>query len=891
MRHGLLIVLLLFSLLNASAQSSQLKKLDSLIAASDLPAARQMVESLSQANPSPEIHHRVQNRLSEILILEGKLDEAEEVLQRLTGSSNNPFLLAETKTDLGFLFLNKGRNDIALSSLQEALDLFQRAGASGTLEAARCLAHISLVYTTTGKLSQAEENGLVALQLRQRLLGDASEEVAASYNDLGLIYTSTNPDKALEYYDKAMAVYEKLHGSEHRKIAIANNNLGFVYRQLKLYGDAVTSFETAEAIWKKIYPNGHPNQALALVNLGLTYGQMGNPTASLGYYERAVTMYKSYYGEKHSDIASVLNLLGLLKQDQGKFTESLQHFQDALCANSPTFNSKQLAQNPPSSAYYNAKVMMFTLRFKAETLEELYLGSSLRLEDMKTALLTLQTCDTLIDNIRYNSSNEGDKLEIGASANEVYEDGVRIAQTVSEASLDYKRFQKLAFYFAEKSKSAVLLESIADSEAKSFAGIPSETLEKENSMKADIALLSQKLSLKPNQEEESALRARLFNINREYQAFTKHLEENYPDYFNLKFNRAAPSIEAIQKLLGPDKAVVSYFVAEKSRRLYSFVIRQKKFHVYSSTLPADFDRLVKGFTNSIYYMAPDIYQESAGRLSALLLRGLPSVKEVVFIPSGRLGTIPFEALLYKKPGKESSFSSFPYLVQRYAVSYEFSAGLLLQKKARRTDTDKASILLCAPISFPVKDNLNDLPGTEQEVTSISKLFSGKAQVMKGQDANEGLVKSGGLDRYGFLHFATHGIVDETSPELSRIFLQSTGTEDGNVFSGEIFNLKLNADLTVLSACQTGLGKYSKGEGVIGLSRALVYAGARSIVVSYWSVADQSTAQLMTDFYSVLLSRPGVSLESALRQAKENMITKGTFAAPYYWAPFVMIGSQ
>ncbi|MBL7864923.1 MAG: CHAT domain-containing protein [Cyclobacteriaceae bacterium] len=290
-------------------------------------------------------------------------------------------------------------------------------------------------------------------------------------------------------------------------------------------------------------------------------------------------------------------------------------------------------------------------------------------------------------------------------------------------------------------------------------------------------------------------------------------------------------------------------------------------------------------------MAPDIYQESAGRLSALLLRGLPSVKEIVFIPSGRLGTIPFEALLYKKPGKESSFGSFPYLVQRYAVSYEFSAGLLLQKKARRTDTDKASILLCAPISFPVKDNLNDLPGTEQEVTSISKLFSGKAQVMKGQDANEGLVKSGGLDRYGFLHFATHGIVDETSPELSRIFLQSTGTEDGNVFSGEIFNLKLNADLTVLSACQTGLGRYSKGEGVIGLSRALVYAGARSIVVSYWSVADQSTAQLMTDFYSVLLSRPGVSLESALRQAKENMITKGTFAAPYYWAPFVMIGSQ
>jgi CHAT domain-containing protein len=141
-----------------------------------------------------------------------------------------------------------------------------------------------------------------------------------------------------------------------------------------------------------------------------------------------------------------------------------------------------------------------------------------------------------------------------------------------------------------------------------------------------------------------------------------------------------------------------------------------------------------------------------------------------------------------------------------------------------------------------------------------------------------------------LHFATHGIVDEKSPELSRIFLQSdSDTEDGNLFTGEIYNLELNANLVTLSACQTGLGKISKGEGVIGLSRALVYAGAKSIIVSFWSVADESTAQLMTDFYRQMLEHPKSNYSENLRNAKLNLMKTDKYKSPYYWAPFVLIG--
>ncbi len=891
MKKGALILVIQLCALLGYGQKSVITQIDSLVAASNYAEAKQVIERAA-SNATGEDQHRLYNKLAEVEILQGKLDEAEKTLKSLTvaPTAANHFLLAETKTNLGFLYLNKARNDIALTNLLEAQDLFQQAGQSNSIEAARCLANLSLVYATTGKLNQAEENGIMAMQLRQRLRGDASEEIAASYNDLGLIYGQTDPAKALEYFEMALTVYEKLHGKEHRKIAIANNNMGIAYRNQKLYGEAIVSFETAEAIWNRIYPEGHPNAALALVNLGLTYGKMGNVNAALGYYDRALAMYRKSYGEKHSDISAVLNQMGMIRKDQGNFEGALRNFQAALVANSPLFSAESLEASPNATDYYNAKVMLYTLRLKAETLEAQYLGKTIRLADLKLALRTLQACDTLIDNIRFNSTNESDKLEIGSSANDVYESGVRIAVAVSEATVDHKRYQRLAFYFAEKSKSAVLQESIADAEAKSFAGIPMEMLEEENQLKASTALLAQKLSLKPGPAEEASLREKLFASNRQYQSFVKHLETDYPDYFNLKFNRASPSIEDIQKLLGVERAVVSYFISEKDLRLYSFVITQKTFQVYNSTLPSNFDRLLKGFSNGIYYMVPSVYQESVGKLSALLLRGIPTVPEIIFIPAGRLGTVPFEALTYRKIKPNDELGSYPYLVNRYAISYEFSAGLLLQKSAHQAAPGNASIFLCAPITFPEKDRLADLPGTEQEVNSIAALFSSGAKVNTRAEANESMVKSGNLASYRYLHFATHGIVDQTSPELSRIYLQSTETEDGNVFSGEIFNLKLNADLAVLSACQTGLGKYSKGEGVIGLSRALVYAGARSIMVSYWSVADESTAELMTDFYQILLRQTSPNPRTALQQAKRNMLKKGKYVSPYFWAPFVLIGS-
>ena len=523
----------------------------------------------------------------------------------------------------------------------------------------------------------------------------------------------------------------------------------------------------------------------------------------------------------------------------------------------------------------------------------MYFGKTLKFDQLASAVKTLHVCDTLIDDLRQQITNEGDKILLGTTATDVYSAGVRVAFEAAQVAAKKKRWNELAFYFAEKSKSAVLLEAISDSNAKSFSGIPNEQLEEEKKLKAEIAVTAQKLSLKPTESEEKYLREILFSLNRNYENFIKQLEIKYPAYFNLKFNVVTPSIANLQSKLNRQTAIISYFEDEKNNRLYIFRITSKKFTVRSHAVPKEFDRNLNGLRNSLVFNDLETYKVASEKLSALLLpKKIPaSITELVILPTGRLSIIPFEVLFLAKVKKENSFADFPYLLRKYNVRYEFSAALILQKSKNQT-SGETSIFLCAPVTFE-KDGLVELPGTESEVKEISQLFSAKnfkSTVLTRQQADEKEVKNVALKNFSYLHFATHGIVDETNPDLSRIYLYtSSESEDGNLYAGEIYNMDLNANLVTLSACQTGLGKISKGEGVIGLSRALVYAGSKNVIVSFWSVADQSTESLMKTFYRHVLNTPSQNFSHSLRDAKLYLINEDKYSSPHYWAPFILIG--
>ena len=262
----------------------------------------------------------------------------------------------------------------------------------------------------------------------------------------------------------------------------------------------------------------------------------------------------------------------------------------------------------------------------------------------------------------------------------------------------------------------------------------------------------------------------------------------------------------------------------------------------------------------------------------------------MIIPSGPLNVIPFEALITQKPA-DKSYKDLSYLIKNYAISYAYSAGLAFSRKPEelKFNSDKPSLII-APVDFIYSGaSLPSLPATKEECIQIGKKLEDnnlKCNIYIGEKADENLLLKPNNNDFRIIHLATHGIIDENRPAFSRIYLNG-GQDDGRLYTSELYNISLKSDLITLSACETGLGKISKGEGVLGFTRALLYSGADNVIVSLWKVQDNSTAELMVDFYGNAFNKTAFS--GSLRQAKLNMINSGNYSDPFYWAPFILIG--
>jgi CHAT domain-containing protein/tetratricopeptide (TPR) repeat protein len=304
-------------------------------------------------------------------------------------------------------------------------------------------------------------------------------------------------------------------------------------------------------------------------------------------------------------------------------------------------------------------------------------------------------------------------------------------------------------------------------------------------------------------------------------------------------------------------------------------------------------------------------------------------KRVLVVADGALNYIPFEALVKNTEGAD--YASLNYLVKTNQIVYSPSASVIAAIRGSGGGATGKNILLVADPVFSADDPrakgsgaatssgetrglglgleaaVNDiagappsgglrlarLPGTRTEADEISKIAKGggaQADLWTDLNANEDNVRSRDLSSYRYLHVATHGLLDAERPQFTGVVLSLVGNKanDGFLRTDEIFNLKLGTPLVMLSACETGLGKEKRGEGVIGLTRAFMYAGAPTVGVSLWSVADKSTADLMTDFYKRLLTGSS-SPAASMRAAQVAMIGGKKYSAPFYWAPFVLVG--
>lgn len=824
-------------------------------------------------------------QVAKCLIRQGTLAEAGEFLDRITVSSNS-LLLASLENTVGELHLNKGRSDLAMKSFEKALQ--SAVATQSPIEEAQAYANLGLVYWNTGNQDLAYEYQQKALNIRQAKLPANHADIAASYNDLGLIYSTTDALQARTYYEKALAIYQKIYGEKHPKIAIAYTNIALTYKAEKKTEEALKQLENATKIWEEVYGLQHPNTAFAYTSIGQTQAELGNDFLAENYLKQAKDIYEKNYGKKHPEIANSYNLLGNLFRSQDRLKEALQAYQTALQANVADFENSDIYTNPSGETAYNLDILLNSLLAKAETLEDRHFIKSASMRDLNVALQTLELCDKLLDQIRRTRQSKNDKIALSQTSTQIYEYAIRLCLQLREVNLNKKYYAQKAFYFAEKSKSAVLLSAIADTEAKEYAGIPTALVAQETDLKNDMTRLEQKIAQSPT--DSKTYQDSLFALKRVYENFIQSLEKNYPDYYNLKYNSQVVSLEKLQASLGENTTLLLYFIAEKAKRIYVFEVSPKRLQIWDLPKAELLDKHISSLRNGIKFKSAKVFVQSSRYLyeSLGLARLSKKQTQVVIIPDGRLGIIPFETLLTEATTASTDYKYMPYLCKEKSISYAFSATLFAQNQNKTASEAKGEVILCAPVDFSIHKQAT-LNGSESEVLRLKEFFSEQGFPVKcylRKDANKNLFAQ--IAQPKILHLATHGEVNEASPEFSQILLAGKTVEEAHLYSSDIYNLRLPADLVALSACETGLGKVYRGEGIIGLTRALFYAGARNIAVSLWTVSDNSTAELMFKFYEKNI-KENLSYSEALRQAKIALQMSEDYAAPYYWAAFILVG--
>ena len=484
-----------------------------------------------------------------------------------------------------------------------------------------------------------------------------------------------------------------------------------------------------------------------------------------------------------------------------------------------------------------------------------------------------------------------------------------------------------SFYYAEKLKAQALSLSWLKNEAMSFGRVKQSVIKKEYDLLGDIVRF-EKLIEEAHSRHDTFEAVRLeydllFCKKKEYAAFQRDLEEQYPEYHESKYAFIPERTSNLQQILQPKELLINYVFVDSQLLIYT-LSQDSALTLTQSPLPpalneqlGEIHQMLKNSSmnrrksrTDFIELANDLYQQ----LLAPIEHHLQGKSKLVIIGDGMTNFLPFEVLL---PSADiRAFHQLDFLVKSYDISYHYSATLLA--KARRKHIDqKKGIFAFAPVynqqnnaaSSEVAEGtieslgnsrigqfpgiLAPLPESQHEVINIIKMFAaqgqGRSALALRNSANESILKRHLRDDYKFVHIAGHSFANLLNPNLSGIacYEDHFDNEDGILHSGEIYHLDINADLVTLSSCESGYGKLEKNEGILGLNHAFISAGTPNVVFSLWKVYDKVSAKLMVDFYQEVLEDKNYT--ASLRQAKLNLLKDPSTAAPHYWRHYLLIG--
>ncbi len=817
-----------------------------------------------------------------------------------TGNKYNQILAL---LNLGLIHWDLGQYDKALKTYNQMLDLSLET--HNKWAEGRSCCGIALIHFCYGNYAKALDFNEKSLEIASAI--NDTEGESLNLGNIAIIYHEMGNDaKALEYYSRALEVSEKT--GNKNEIARHLGNIGCTYQTLQNYPAALDYYQQSLRLNKEI---GDPKE------IATAYGNLGNLMTAMKDYQKA-----REYLSQSLKTGKEIGLQGVVANqliNSGFLEYTLEHYQSAFEFFTEALKYSTSSGDP--AVYWKT-----------------YTGLAMVLEKQNRQAKALEYYSLAIDKIeevqRKLPVEEYKSGFFDANVN-VYERVIDLLVTMHE-QYPQKGYDKLAFHFAERAKARAFLENMVASKADVQNGINPELKQKENEALRKISVNQKQLLNNSNltKKDRKKLESELNEYEHTFEGLLREIKAENTKYTHLLFPESYNAERIQHEILNDGEAILEFSLG--SNRSFLWLISKDNFKLYTLPGKETIEKAVLEYIHSIDKPAsvsnPFAKHVSKGQdvFQILLEECVPEIDKdhhLIIVADGMLHYLPFESLIIPK-GKPHE--SPHYLIEDFTFSYSPSSTSMAfvgtkrlnglpqkdllafgnpvfnktsgtsSSRGRGEHVEKLKILQERDEGEKLKNLYeNDgflftaLPYSEHEVSAISGLFpKGKSVTYLKSDASEASFKHEVPDNYKYIHFATHGFIEEKLPFRSGIVLSmnEASTEDGILQVNEILNLKLNAEMVVLSACQTARGRLYRGEGIVGLTRSFLYAGAASITVCLWNINDRTTAAFMKDFYSGLVN--GKGKKDALREAKLAMIRSEirAYRHPYYWAPYIVIGN-
>lgn len=821
-----------------------------------------------------------------------------------------------TLNSIGGVYDVLGDPTKALAHYRQALLLIEKQGAAETQGA--ILSNIGKTYNDLSDWQNALENYRQALTIF-RTAGEKRRE-AITLNNIGVAYASLGErDKSLDYYREALSLRQSI--GDKPGEASTLTSIGQVYasagdgqKALEFYRQALPLRKTA---------GDRLGEATTLDYIGVAFSSMGETEKALGYHQQALELRRATADLRGE--AQTLSNLGYVYNAAGDAPKALDYYNQSHIL----FRRIGDRQNEARALYGLARV-------------ELKTGNVIASRRHIEAALSL------FEDVRANAGADQLRASYFASKQGAYHFYIGLLMEMHRLE-PMNGHDALALQTSERARARSLLEMLVESRTDIRQGIAPALLERERNLKQQLNAKAQRqiqLTGRNGSEQQLAqLNKDISALEDEHEQLKAELRKKSPAYAALTQPQPL-GLKEIQQQLDPETVLLEYSLGDE--RSYLWTVTQNSLKTYELPKNDDIRKAAQQVNESLtarstvksletptqrqariaqadaqfYKAAVDL-----GRMIVAPAAAELGTKRLVVVADGVLQYVPFAAL-----SVDSSPNNYrPLIVDHELVSLPSASSLGIQRQsfANRQPAPKGLAVIADPVfstddarfrtsarqkkvtmSTPAGANdtriiehlsggpggqlaIPRLPFTSQEADQILAVARAGSN-LKAVDfrANRSIAMSGELSKYRYVHFATHGYLDTTRAGLSAIVLSMVDEQgkpqDGFLRTHDIYNLKLPAELVVLSACETGLGKDVRGEGLDGLTRGFMYAGARRVVVSLWNVNDKATAALMQRFYTEML-RGNKTPAAALRAAQIEMLRTRPWQSPYYWAAFVMQG--